>query len=243
VTVGSLFSGIGGLDLGFERAGFRVLWQCEADPWCRQILGGRWPGVPCHPDVRELSSTNAPRVDVLAGGFPCQDVSSAGVKRGLAGPRSGLWREFARLIGELRPRYVVVENVSALLSRGLGEVLGDLAACGFDAEWDCLPAAAVGAPQRRERVFVIAYPRGRGREGREKRHREGPAAIRWADHDRLVVAERRAGHAARLVRRVGDGIPAVLDRARRVRALGNAVHPAVAELVARRVIALEREVA
>jgi DNA (cytosine-5)-methyltransferase 1 len=99
-----------------------------------------------------------PYVDVLCGGFPCQDISLAGRGAGLAGERSGLWREFARLIGELRPRYVLVENVPALTSRGLDVVLADLAACGFDAEWDHLPASAFGAPHRRDRIWLVAYP-------------------------------------------------------------------------------------
>ncbi|MBA3584923.1 MAG: DNA cytosine methyltransferase, partial [Gemmatimonadetes bacterium] len=102
-------------------------------------------------------------VDVLCGGFPCQDLSYAGAGAGLAGARSGLWSEYARLIGELRPRYVLVENVSALLARGLGTVLGDLAALGFDAEWDCIPASAVGAPHRRDRIWLVAYPNADGR--------------------------------------------------------------------------------
>jgi DNA (cytosine-5)-methyltransferase 1 len=106
-----------------------------------------------------------PYVDVLAGGFPCQDLSYAGKGAGIDGERSGLWGEYARLIRELRPRYVVVENVTALLARGMGRVLGDLAACGYDAEWDCIPAAAVGAPHRRDRVWIVAYPNGAGLEG------------------------------------------------------------------------------
>jgi site-specific DNA-cytosine methylase len=106
-----------------------------------------------------------PYVDVLCGGFPCQDISLAGRGAGLAGERSGLWREFARLIGELRPRYVIVENVPALTSRGLDVVLADLAACGFDAEWDHLPASAFGAPHRRDRIWLVAYPGGPGNSG------------------------------------------------------------------------------
>jgi site-specific DNA-cytosine methylase len=99
-----------------------------------------------------------PYVDVLCGGFPCQDISVAGRGEGIDGARSGLWAEYARLIRELRPRYVVVENVAALLARGMERVLGDLAACGYDAEWDCIPASAVGAPHRRDRVWLVAYP-------------------------------------------------------------------------------------
>jgi hypothetical protein len=114
-----------------------------------------------------------PYVDVLCGGFPCQDISLAGRGAGLAGERSGLWREFARLIGELRPRYVIVENVPALTSRGLDVVLADLAACGFDAEWDHLPASAFGAPHRRDRIWLVAYP--------AVRHKIPPTGIHAGD--------------------------------------------------------------
>jgi DNA (cytosine-5)-methyltransferase 1 len=192
LTVGSLFSGIGGFDLGLERAGMRTVWFCEQDPFCKRVLAKHWPGVPVHDDVCALvaDADGAPKdtcaptggsrqtagergdvgplpvpvpyVDVLCGGFPCQDLSYAGRGAGLDGNRSGLWGEYARLIRELRPRYVVVENVSALLARGLGRVLADLAACGYDAEWDCIPASAVGAPHRRDRIWLVAYPNGSG---------------------------------------------------------------------------------
>jgi DNA (cytosine-5)-methyltransferase 1 len=190
LTVGSLFAGIGGFDLGFERAGMRTVWFCEQDPFCQRVLAKHWPGVPCYPDVCALVAdtdseptsrvaiarpqlpdsgrglpVSVPYVDILAGGFPCQDISAAGAGAGIDGARSGLWSEYARLIRELRPRYVVVENVAALLGRGIGRVLGDLAACGYDAEWDCIPAAAVGAPHRRDRVWLVAYPQRTGLEG------------------------------------------------------------------------------
>ena len=164
MNVGSLFSGIGGFDLGLERAGMRTVWFCEQDEFCQRVLARHWPGVPCYSDVRNLRDPEP--VDVLAGGFPCQDLSVAGKGAGLDGERSGLWSEYARLIGELRPRYVIVENVPALLARGFGRVLGDLAALGYDAEWDCIPASAFGAPHRRDRVWVVAYPNGEGLQGR-----------------------------------------------------------------------------
>jgi len=202
LTVGSLFAGIGGFDLGLERAGMRTVWFCEQDPFCRRVLARHWPGVPCHPDVRALvADTQGGRerkreparlvgeldgvradadvpvpvsyVDVLCGGFPCQDISLAGRGAGLAGERSGLWREFARLIGELRPRYVIVENVPALTHRGLDVVLADLAACGFDAEWDHLPASAFGAPHRRDRIWLVAYPNADGERLEERGERNG----------------------------------------------------------------------
>ena len=165
MNVGSLFSGIGGFDLGLERAGFHTSWFCEQDDYCTRVLNRHWPRVPVYPDVTTLTAGEVEPVDVLVGGFPCQDISLAGKGAGLEGARSGLWSEYARLIGELRPRYVIVENVTALLGRGFGRVLGDLAALGFDAEWDCIPASAVGAPHRRDRVWIVAYPSGEGLEG------------------------------------------------------------------------------
>lgn len=169
MNVLDLFSGIGGFSLGLERAGMRTVAFCEIDPYARAVLRKHWPDVPCYEDVRELSAARLAAdgiwVDVICGGFPCQDISNAGKKAGLAGERSGLWSEIARLAGELRPRFVIVENVSALLSRGLGVVLGDLAAIGYDAEWHCIPASAVGAPHRRDRIWIVAYPGGEGLEG------------------------------------------------------------------------------
>jgi DNA (cytosine-5)-methyltransferase 1 len=173
LTVGSLFSGIGGFDLGLERAGMRTAWFCEQDEFCRRVLAKHWPGVPCYPDVSELRGADIEPVDVICGGFPCQDLSYAGDGAGLDGARSGLWSEYARLVGEIRPRYVVVENVAALLARGLGTVLRDLAAVGYDAEWDCIPASAVGAPHRRDRIWLVAYPDGSGRLSRLAGLQEG----------------------------------------------------------------------
>lgn len=179
--IGSLFSGIGGLELGLEMAGLGpVAWQCEQDPWCRKVLAKHWPDATRYEDVRTLS--NPPRVDVMCGGFPCQDLSHAGKRAGLEGERSGLWWEYARLIHETQPRYVVIENVPGLLSDpspvvvppgldwlgdrptrplygAFGAVLWALDALGFNAVWDCVPASAVGAPHQRDRVFVVAYAR------------------------------------------------------------------------------------
>jgi len=158
LTFGSLFAGIGGFDLGLERAGMRCEWQVEIDPYARAVLAKHWPDVRRHEDVRTFPPPEGEwGVDVICGGFPCQDISVAGKGAGLAGARSGLWYEYARIIGELRPRYVIVENVAALLARGMGTVLGDLSALGYDAEWHVISAAAVGAPHRRERVWVVAW--------------------------------------------------------------------------------------
>lgn len=159
-----LFSGIGGFSLGLERTGgFETVAFCEIEEFPRRVLAKHWPDVRCYPDVRELNvlklrADGISNIDVICGGFPCQDISLAGKGAGLAGERSGLWSEIARLVGELRPRFVLVENVAALLGRGLGDVLGDLAALGYDAEWHCIPAAALGAAHRRDRVWILAYP-------------------------------------------------------------------------------------
>jgi DNA (cytosine-5)-methyltransferase 1 len=160
VTFGSLFAGIGGFDLGLERAGMVCKWQVEIDPYARAVLDKHWPEVPKHDDVRTFPPQGEWGVDVICGGFPCQDISVAGKGAGLAGARSGLWYEYARIIGELRPSYVIVENVAALLARGMGTVLGDLSSLGYDAEWHVIPASAVGAPHRRERAWIVAHSDG-----------------------------------------------------------------------------------
>jgi DNA (cytosine-5)-methyltransferase 1 len=164
-----LFSGIGGFSLGLERTGgFETVAFCEIEPFPRRVLAKHWPEVPCYEDVRTLTGARLAAdgitgIDVITGGFPCQDLSVAGKQRGMGeGTRSGLWSEIVRLVGELRPSYVIVENVAALLSgpsqkRGgwFGRVLGDLAECGYDAEWENIPASALGAPHRRERVWLV----------------------------------------------------------------------------------------
>ena len=157
-----LFSGIGGFSLGLERTGgFETAAFCEISPKCRHLLNHHWPEVPAYDDICTLSADrlrgDGVSVRAVCGGFPCQDLSFAGKGAGLAGERSGLWREYARLIRELGPELVFVENVAALLGRGLGDVLGDLAALGYGAWWDCIPASAVGAPHRRDRLWIVAY--------------------------------------------------------------------------------------
>jgi len=157
-TVGSLFSGIGGLDIGFERAGFEIKWQCEIDPFCQNILRKHWPEIPCHDDVTKMNIDNIEPVDVLIGGFPCQDVSIAGRKRGITGPKSKIWSEFFRIIKTIHPRWIFIENVPGLIRRGLSTVLENLANIGYDAEWYTLSASSVGSPQLRKRVAIMAYP-------------------------------------------------------------------------------------
>lgn len=180
--IGSLFSGYGGLDLAVqEMFDAEVVWHCEWEDAPSKVLEAHWPGVPNFRDVSKVDWTTVPKVDILTGGFPCQDVSLAGSRKGLGeGTRSGLWSEFARAIDEIRPEWVVVENVRGLLSakansdlewcawcmgetgdgepslRALGAVLGDLADLGFNAEWHGVEASETGAPHRRFRVFILA---------------------------------------------------------------------------------------
>jgi DNA (cytosine-5)-methyltransferase 1 len=157
LTVGSLFSGIGGLDLGLERAGMKVIWQAEIDPFCCKVLKKHWPDVPNMGNVTKLDWKTVPYVDLIAGGYPCQPFSTAGKRRGENDPRH-LWPVMFNAIRNLRPRYALMENVRGHLSMGFGTVLGDLARIGFNAQWQVLPASAFGAPHRRDRVFIVAYP-------------------------------------------------------------------------------------
>lgn len=161
MKVGSLFSGGGLGDFGFMAAGMEIAWQCEIDEYCQKILSLRYPESKKYRDIKTLKGADLEPVDILTGGFPCQDISGAGLKEGITGQRSGLWKEMLRIICEIRPRYIVVENVSALLIRGMGVVLGDLASVGYDSEWECFPASTLGSPHERERVWIVAYPHAR----------------------------------------------------------------------------------
>ena len=149
-----LFSGIGAFSLGLERAGMRTVAFCEVDPFCCSVLAKHWPDVPVLADVR---NPEFPDADVICGGFPCQDVSRAGKRAGVTGERSGLYRELVRAVRMVRPKHAIMENVAALVDDGLDIVLGDLAEIGFDSEWDCVPASAIGAPHQRDRVWIIAH--------------------------------------------------------------------------------------
>ncbi len=302
-TIGSLFAGIGGLELGLEWAGLGpVLWQVEQSEFCRGVLARHWPEAERFDDVRTVGATNLRPVAVLCGGFPCQDISTAGKGAGLAGERSGLWFEFARVAQELRPLVVVADNVPALRTRGLCRVVGDLAALGYVVEWGAVRASDVGAPHRRERLFVVAHA-----DGAELRQQPGggvrtdgpgeavarddgetrpavahaPGGARCAQPTAVLLrgeppaAEPRDGHVARdagVARaqhqpgldRGAHGLPERLDRwpagrggaqgawepprasekranhMKRLKALGNAVVPQVAEVVGRRVVEILR---
>ena len=170
-----------------RQAGMRTVWFCEQDEFCQRVLAKHWPGVPCYPDIRELTGDSLRPVDVLCGGFPCQDLSVAGNRAGLNGARSGLWFEYLRLIGELRPSYVIVENVPQL-RKYLGMVTGGLAEIGYDAEWDCISARDFGAPHLRRRLWLVAYPGGaRRRQDAGSAHGDEAAHEGWrAEHDHVA---------------------------------------------------------
>lgn len=243
MNVLDLFSGIGGFSLGLERAGMRTVAFCEIDPYARAVLRKHWPDVPCYEDVRELDATRLAAdgiaVDVICGGFPCQDISFAGGGAGLAGERSGLWSEIARLVSELRPRYVIVENVAALLVRGIGDVLGGLARIGYDAEWSVVSACSVGAPHVRRRVFIVAYP-----DSIYGRPRVWDTAAReiWPLQAIDSFEDSRASWRTRLANPSAlyggaNGAAGGMDRNR---AIGNAVVPQVVEVIGRAILTAER---
>lgn len=247
----SLFAGIGGFDLGLERTGgFKTVAFCEIEPFPQSILRKHWPEVPLYNDVRELTASrlHADEVfpNVIVGGFPCQDISLAGRLAGIGeGTRSGLWSEVARLVGEVRPQYLIVENVANLLAgppeqpgAWFGRVLGDLAECGYDAEWENLPAAAVGAPHRRERVWLIAYPQQGVRQSRrlpDQDHVRQLPPWEGASEVYSLFCRGRGGPVHdRHSLRDDDGFPTELDR---IAALGNAVVPQIPELIGRAILA------
>jgi len=225
----SLFAGIGGLDLGLERAGMECVAQVEIDDFCQKVLAKHWANVPKFKDVRDVGKHNLPTAELICGGFPCQDVSLAGNQKGLEGTRSTLWAEYARIICEIQPRWVVAENVTGLFGandgRFFGRVLGDLDAMGYHAEWGVISASSIGAPHFRERVFIIAYPDQVGGEISNK-----PIAWRSLSRDWVDMLARTWQATKPAMVRMDDGLPTRLDKSR-VAAMGNAVVPQVAEFI------------
>lgn len=224
-----LFSGIGGFSLGLERAGMETVAFCEIDKKAQLVLKKHWPNVPIFEDVSTLKGDEIGSVDVICGGFPCQDISTAGKGEGLSGSRSGLWYEFHRLINELRPKYAIIENVSALRARGLEQVIKTLFEIGYSAQWHCISASSLGAPHQRDRIWIIAYPDlslSKGRSiscGIHKEHSNIVSQNWWESEPKI--------------HRVDDGTPRRLDR---LRQLGNAVVPQIPELIGRAIINYEQ---
>ncbi len=228
-----LFSGIGGFSLGFERAGMQTVAFCEIDPFCQDLLGRPWPGVPVYPDIHQLTHERLHHdgihhIDIICGGYPCQPFSIAGHRSGARDPRH-LWPEMHRLIRELRPRWVVCENVAGHIELGLDTVLNDLDALGYDTTTFVVPACAVGAPHRRDRLWIVANSAGlKQREDQRSVHRQSagqlpPEEVRWELPAPFTVGS-------------DDGVPARLDRSR---GLGNAVVPQIPELIGRAISRFE----
>jgi DNA (cytosine-5)-methyltransferase 1 len=275
-----LFAGIGGMSLGLHRTGgFETIAFCEIDKDCREILKKHWPRIPIFEDIRELKgSTNIPHitrdywplkesVDVIHGSFPCQDISVGGNQKGIIDEktkkptkRSGLWKEMYRLIDEIRPRYVTIENVENIRKNGLGVVLRDLSKIGYDAEWHCLTArGAIGLPHQRDRLFLISYPSSLRQDGcfggprqlsfNEKRKSASNKKVGKGRKSEPVpfceifsrgsfdcIRDTYASEFASVsqVRRVTDGVSDELDekdRKRRIKQLGNSLIPQIAEAV------------
>ena len=237
-----LFSGIGGFSLGLERSGgFETVAFCEIDPFCRRVLAKHWPEVPCYDDVRTITAarlaSDGISVDAICGGFPCQDVSLAGTGAGLDGERSGLWSDYVRIVGELNERreiqFVIVENVAALLGRGLDRVLRDLAALGFDAEWHCIPASYAGLRQLRDRVWIVAYPKRYSVQGRTY----FTAAWRQQSRTQQLAGLVQPGSWPTISRArdrgTGHGVP---DGIHRNKSIGNAVVPQIPEIIGRAIM-------
>lgn len=248
MNVLSLFAGIGGLELGLERAGMTTVGQIEIDPYCQRVLARHWPGVPRHDDVRTAiewwRSEHRPRVDVICGGFPCQPFSNAGNMLGLADERWA-WPWMEAVIRGIRPRYVLVENVSALVrdERAFGTVLGDLHRLGFDAEWATLRASDYGAPHNRERVYLLANAA--RVDGIPRHHMDqggnGGTPLPTGGLPSVAVHQRRRAAGEWFAReprvdRLVDGVPFQVDR---LRVIGNSVVPQIAEHIGRHIMGTE----
>ncbi len=200
MTVGSLFAGIGGMDLGLERAGMQVRWQVEIDEYCRKVLAKHWPNVKRYEDVKEVGAHNLELVDLICGGFPCQGLSVAGKRLGLADERSGLFWELIRIASELRPEWLVLENVPGLLSsnegRDMGAVIGGLEDAGYSVAWRVLDSQWFGVAQRRRRVFFVCHSDA-GRAAEVLFESEGgaghPAALRETGTDIARCLDGKSG--------------------------------------------------
>lgn len=221
LTFGSMFSGIGGLDKGLERAGMELLFQCEKDRYAQQVLKKHWPEVPCYGDIRKLRTDELPPVDVIAGGPPCQDFSYAGKRKGISGDRGLLSIIYWKQISEIRPKYVIMENVPGILDGGLLSVLTEASLCGYDCEWNTVSAASVGAFHRRDRIFLVAVrrdaadtentePKFAERDNRNEHERETPFGYGFGTgggsdgRDTSEGTERRRGIAAEIQRDIPD---------------------------------------
>lgn len=247
MKVGSLFSGIGGFDLGLERAGCEISWQIENNDYCRKILKKHWPKVPCHYDIKSIDWRDIPAVDLVCGGFPCQPFSVAGKRAGAADDRY-LWAEVVRCLDALRPTWFLGENVPGIINMALDQVCADLEGLGYEVWPVCIPACAVDAPHRRDRLWIVAHHEGQlnrqyhgGKNaGQIQQSRIGLIEADVADASRELLNGSRTTRTRRGRQstneswwpaessfcRVAHGIPARVDR---LKGLGNAIIPEIAE--------------
>lgn len=227
MKVGSLFAGIGGFDLAARWMGWETIWFSEIDPYANAVLAKHWPGVPNLGDITRIDWSTVERPDLLCGGFPCQPHSLAGKRKGSNDARD-LWPEYERAIRALRPRYIVGENVPGLFAsdegRFFGTILGALAALGYDAEWEVVPACATGAPHLRERVWIVAYPERHGLQGWSAFSPRWDAESREKQLPRFLLSSLEDEVSAARVWRDRHGIPSRLD-VRRNMAVGNTIVP------------------
>ena len=263
IQVGSLFSGIGGFDLGLERSfkkhsiDCKIAWQVEIDEYCKKILRKHWPGTKIYSDVRDITKNNVSLVDILIGGFPCQDLSVAGKQGGIHEKKSGLWWEMFRIICELRPRIIVLENVPNIIRVGGRSVVGSLTSIGYDSEWTIISARQFGAPHLRKRWFLVAYTNSTPTTNTVQTRGEKLAMLeldkftntisertqiqitREYSSEQMLRSNGKKGHFWRKgtfespLCHLDDGIP---DRVARIKALGNAIVPQCSEWVFDQVI-------
>lgn len=244
----SLFSGGGLGDYGLTLAGMEIVGQVEIDEYCQKILKLRWPDVPKWRDIRDVKGSEVlekcGRIDLISGGFPCQDISIAGKHEGIGGARSGLWSEQVRIIGELRPRKVLVENVAEILKRGLGRVLADLTALGYDTEWITLPSWFFGSPHNRERVWIISYPKNNGCQhscdDKGEQNPERPILAQVPIKGGVSFAKKRFYEEVRSAEfvRKANGTSNRMDR---IRMCGNGQQVQVVEWIGKRIMEYEAE--
>jgi DNA (cytosine-5)-methyltransferase 1 len=234
-----LFSGIGGFSLGLERAGMKTIAFCEIDKHAQRILRKNWIDIPIFDDIEKLSGDNLQelvgKIDLICGGFPCQDISVAGNKRGFIDEngnktRSGLWFEYARIIREVKPKIVIVENVANILNLGLSRVLEDLNSIGYNARWDIISAASVGYPHFRKRMWIVAYANDQGLSGFLESYSYSIEGIFKKRQSERGFNPSRPFQLSSIPEniRMDDGLP---NRSHRARQLGNAVVPIIPEII------------
>ena len=235
ITIGSCFAGIGGFELGLERGipNSKTVWQIEQNKYCQTILQKHWPDATIYDDIREIDYDKIQTVDIICGGFPCQDISAAGKGKGIEhGDRSSLWRQMHRLINHLQPRVAVLENVPALLwrNRGMHIVLQDLASIGYDAEWCTISARQFGAPHLRKRVFVVAYSNSTRTQIQTQRRQ--PAKQMLGSQSQKGKTFWSKGETQSRICDMADGIPRRVDK---IKALGNAIVPQCSEYIGKKI--------